>query len=80
MIKLVTQSLIKLHKQALVTVGDGQLGPDSIVDARYPHSEVRLKQAHEPKVSDSIRGARYCSNLRLEQVHELQQGSNCIII
>ncbi|XP_062568779.1 ubiquitin carboxyl-terminal hydrolase 24-like [Saccostrea cucullata] len=38
-IKLVTQSLIKLHKQAQATVGDGQLGPDSIVDARYPHSE-----------------------------------------
>lgn len=38
-IKLVTQSLIKLHKQAQVTAGDGQLGPDSVVDTRYPHSE-----------------------------------------
>ena len=51
-IKLVTQSLIKLHKQALVTAGDGQLGPDSIVDTRYPHSEVSIPpppDTHTPR-------------------------------
>ncbi|XP_052274227.1 ubiquitin carboxyl-terminal hydrolase 24-like isoform X2 [Dreissena polymorpha] len=38
-IKLVTQSLVKCHKQALMSCGDGQLEQTTLVDARYPHSE-----------------------------------------
>ncbi|KAL5016318.1 hypothetical protein ScPMuIL_005907 [Solemya velum] len=38
-IKLVTMSLIKCHKQAAGTCGDGQLEAGTIVDGRYPHSE-----------------------------------------
>ena len=41
-IKLVTQSLVKCHKQAVVSVGDGQLDQNTLVDGRYPHSEVSL--------------------------------------
>ena len=40
-IKLVTGSLVKSHKQAAANVGDGQLGLDIYVDGRYTHSEVR---------------------------------------
>lgn len=39
-IKLVTQSLVKCHRQAVVGVGDGQLEHNTLVDGRYPHSEV----------------------------------------
>ncbi|XP_063403289.1 ubiquitin carboxyl-terminal hydrolase 24-like [Mytilus trossulus] len=39
-IKLVTQSLVKCHKQASGAVGDGQLGPDTIVNRLYAHSEM----------------------------------------
>ncbi|XP_052775472.1 ubiquitin carboxyl-terminal hydrolase 24-like isoform X3 [Mya arenaria] len=38
-IKLVTQSLVKCHKQAVASVGDGQLDHNTSVDGRYPHSE-----------------------------------------
>ena len=41
-IKLVTQSLVKCHRQAVVGVGDGQLDHNTLVDGRYPHSEVSL--------------------------------------
>ncbi|XP_060555692.1 ubiquitin carboxyl-terminal hydrolase 24-like isoform X1 [Ruditapes philippinarum] len=36
-IKLVTQSLVKCHKQAASS--DGQLDQNTLVDSRYPHSE-----------------------------------------
>lgn len=39
-IKLVTNSLVKCHKQAVSVVGDGQLKPVTMVDGRYPHSDV----------------------------------------
>ncbi|KAH9492249.1 Ubiquitin carboxyl-terminal hydrolase 24 [Bulinus truncatus] len=38
-IKLVTNSLVKCHKQAASLVGDGQLKPTTMVDGRYPHSD-----------------------------------------
>ncbi|KAL3868453.1 hypothetical protein ACJMK2_041259 [Sinanodonta woodiana] len=39
-IKLVTQSLVKCHKQAITVAGEtGTFGPDTLVDTRYPHSE-----------------------------------------
>ncbi|XP_035828590.1 LOW QUALITY PROTEIN: ubiquitin carboxyl-terminal hydrolase 24 [Aplysia californica] len=38
-IKLVTNSLVKCHKQAVAVVGDGQLTPATMVDGRYPHSD-----------------------------------------
>ncbi|BFY99847.1 hypothetical protein BsWGS_02887 [Bradybaena similaris] len=38
-IKLVTNSLVKCHKQAVSSVGDGQLKPSTMVDGRYPHSD-----------------------------------------
>ncbi|KAH3849056.1 hypothetical protein DPMN_091445, partial [Dreissena polymorpha] len=33
------KSLVKCHKQALMSCGDGQLEQTTLVDARYPHSE-----------------------------------------
>lgn len=41
-IKLVTQSLVKCHKQAVTSVGDGQLDQNTLVDGRYPHVEVTV--------------------------------------
>ncbi|XP_050400806.1 ubiquitin carboxyl-terminal hydrolase 24 isoform X1 [Patella vulgata] len=41
-IKLVTNSLIKCHKQGVCCVGDGQLLPDTIVDGRYPHADYMM--------------------------------------
>lgn len=38
-IKLVTNSLVKCHKLAVASTGDGQLGQHTIVDGRYMHSE-----------------------------------------
>jgi len=32
--------LVKSHKQAVGSAGDGQLGPDTVFDGRYAHSEV----------------------------------------
>ena len=39
-IKLVTNSLVKCHKLAVAAVGDGQLKPSTMVDGKYPHSDV----------------------------------------
>ena len=39
-VKLATASLVKCHRQAVAAVGDGQLGPGTLVDGRYPHQDV----------------------------------------
>ena len=39
--KLVTNSLVKCHKQAVVAAGEtSQLSPNTLVDGRYTHSDV----------------------------------------
>ncbi|KAL4237153.1 Ubiquitin carboxyl-terminal hydrolase 24 [Mactra antiquata] len=38
-IKLIIQSLVKCHKQAVGCIGDGQLDEKTLVDGRYPLSE-----------------------------------------
>ena len=45
-IKLVTNSLVKCHRQAVAAVGDGQLTPATMVDGRYPHSDVSVKKRY----------------------------------
>ena len=55
-IKLVTQSLVKCHKQAMSNVGDGQLGPDTMVDGRYPHSEVNIAYMSSLRILGGVSG------------------------